>query len=58
MVQKLGIQYSGVVYDVMDRGGQREALFGDGQLRGLARSLSQGERNRQMQSEAEGRLET
>jgi hypothetical protein len=33
MARKLRIQYRGVLYDVMNRGDRREALFGDGQPR-------------------------
>jgi hypothetical protein len=58
MVRKLRIQYPGVVYDVMNRGDQGEAFFGDGQPRVSGPVSATGERNRQVQSEAQGRLET
>jgi hypothetical protein len=56
MARKLRIQYPGAVYDVMNRGDQREVLFGDGQptVCGLLSATS--ERDRQVQSEAQGRL--
>ena len=58
MVRKLRIQYPGVVYDVIIRGDQREALFGDGQPRVSGLVSATGERNRQVQSKAHDRLET
>jgi hypothetical protein len=58
MVGKLRVQYPGVVYVLMDRGDQREALFGDGQPRVCGLVSATGGRNRQAQSEAQGRLET
>jgi len=58
MARKLRIQYPGVVYDVMNRGDQRRAFFGDGQSRAFDLVSATGERNRQVQSEAQGRPET
>jgi hypothetical protein len=57
MVRKLRIQSLGVVYDVMSRGDQREALFGDEQRRVSGPVSATVERNRQLQSEAQGKLE-
>jgi hypothetical protein len=56
MVRKLRIQYPGVVHDLTDRGDQREAVFGDRQPRVCSLVAGTGERNRQVQSEAQGRL--
>jgi hypothetical protein len=56
MMPPLRIQYPGVVYDVMNRSDQREVLFGDGQPTVCGLLSATGERNRQVQSEAQGRL--
>ena len=58
MVWKLRSLYPDVVYDLMNRGDQREALVGDGQPRVSALVSATGVRNGQVQSEAQGRLET
>jgi hypothetical protein len=42
----------------MDRGGRREAIFGDGQPRVCGLVSAKGERNRQVESEAQDTLET
>jgi hypothetical protein len=58
MVRNLRIQYPGALYDVMNWGDQRETLFGDWQARVCGLVSATGERNRQVQSEAQGRPET
>jgi hypothetical protein len=58
MVWKVRIQYPRVLYDVMKRGEQREALFGNGKPRVSGLVSATGERNWQAQSEAQGVLET
>jgi len=58
MPRKLCIQYPGVLYDVVNRGDQREAFFGDGQARVSGLVSATGERNRQVQLMAHRKLET
>jgi hypothetical protein len=58
MVRNLRSQFPGVVYDVTNRGDQREALFGVGPPRMSGSMSATGEENRQVQSEAQGSLET
>lgn len=52
------IQYPGAVYDVMNQGDHRDALFGDGQPTVSGLVSAAGETNRQVQTEAQGRPET
>ena len=58
MVWKLRSLYPDVVYDLMNRGDQREAFFGDGQPRLPDPVFATGERNRQVQSATQSSLET
>jgi hypothetical protein len=58
MARKLHIHYPGVMHDVRNRGDQREALFGVGPPRMSGSMSATGEENRQVQSEAQGSLET